>query len=76
MKAYIERMKDERYELVIKINKLHEFLCQNLRELDETEEYLMREQLESMGKYLCILDARTDHAVLKETQREMNKEEK
>lgn len=75
MKAYIERMKDESYELVMKISKLNDFLNQNLRDLDKTEKYLMRRQLESMGKYLCILDARIDHAVLKENQREMDKEE-
>lgn len=66
MKDYIERMKDEGEELAMKMSKLHDFLNQNRRDLDETEKYLMREQLESMGKYFCILDARIDHAKLKE----------
>lgn len=66
MKDYIERMKDEGEELAMKMSKLYDFLNQNHRDLDETEKYLMREQLEAMDKYLCILDARIAHAVLKE----------
>lgn len=66
MKDYIERMNHEGYELIMKVNKLHEFLNHNLRDLDKTETYLIREQLEAMGKYFCILDARIDHAKLKE----------
>lgn len=65
MKDYIKRMDKERTELAMKIRKLYEFLYQNPRELDETEKYLMKKQLELMNKYLCILYARADHAVLK-----------
>ena len=66
MKDYIEIINPEGYELIMKVNKLHEFLNHNLRYLDKTEMDLIREQLEAMDKYFCTLDARIDHAKLKE----------
>nr|DAW99775.1 MAG TPA: hypothetical protein [Caudoviricetes sp.] len=66
MKDYIERMKDEGQELLEKWYKLNVFQCRHCTQLDDTENYLMREQLGIMDKYIRILEARIAHATLKE----------
>lgn len=63
---YIERMKDEGQELVEKYDKLNTFRCRHCTQLDITENYLMRQQLKVMDEYFQILEARIDHATLKE----------
>lgn len=65
-KDYIERMKDESQELIEKWDKLNAFRCQHCTQLDITENYLMREQLKILDEYIQILEARIDHAALKE----------
>lgn len=66
MKNYIERMKDERYGLAVKVNKLTDYLFDSSKILDDTEKLLMRKQCEAMTDYLDILEARIAHATLKE----------
>lgn len=66
MKDYIYRMMDERKDLVDKEGKLTRFKNNNYRNLDDTERYLMQEQVEIIDKYIWILDARISHAILKE----------
>lgn len=68
MKAYIERMKNERQELADKQEKLMNFLRTHFGQLDKTEWYLMSSQASVMRKYINVLDARITHAELKENQ--------
>ena len=65
-KDYIERMKAEGQNLIEKWDKLNTFRRQHCTQLDITENYLMREQLKVMDAYFQILEARIDHATLKE----------
>lgn len=66
MKDYIYRMMDERKDLVEKWEKLTRFKNNNYNNLDDTERYLMQEQVEIIDTYIRILDARISHAILKE----------
>lgn len=66
MKDYIERMKDDNRKLLEKWKKLNLFRCRHCDQLDETEIYLMGEQVKVIDKYIRILNARIDHAILKE----------
>ena len=66
MKYYICRMMDERKALATKADALDSFLCNTFIVLDDTEKYLMQEQLEAMNRYIELLDARISHATLKE----------
>lgn len=66
MKDYIYRMMDERKDLVEKWKKLTRFKNNNYNNLDDTERYLMQEQVEIIDTYIWILDARLSHAILKE----------
>lgn len=66
MKDYIYRMMDERKDLIEKWEKLTRFKNNNYHDLDDTERYLMQEQVEIIDKYIGILDARISHALLKE----------
>lgn len=66
MKGYIYRMMDDRKDLVEKWEKLTRFKNNNYHNLDDTERYLMQEQVEIIDKYIWILDARISHAILKE----------
>ena len=66
MKDYIYRMMDERKDLVEKCGKLTRFKMNNYHNLDDTERYLMKEQVEVIDTYVNILDARISHATLKE----------
>lgn len=69
MKDYIYRMMDERKDLVEKWEKLTRFKNNNYKNLDDTERYLMQEQVEIIDKYIWILDARISHALLKEDEK-------
>lgn len=66
MKDYIYRMMDDRKDLVEKWEKLTRFKNNNYHNLDDTERYLMQEQVKIIDKYIWILDARISHAILKE----------
>lgn len=66
MKDYIYRMMDDRKELVEKWAKLTRFKTNYYHNLDDTERYLLQEQVEIIDKYIWILDARISHAILKE----------
>lgn len=66
MKDYIYRMMDDRKDLVEKCEKLTRFRFNNYNNLDDTERYLMEEQVKVIDKYINILDARISHATLKE----------
>lgn len=66
MKDYIYRMMDERKDLATKADALDSFLSNTFIVLDDTEKFLMYEQLEAMNRYVEILDARISHAILKE----------
>ncbi|SHK44735.1 crAss001_48 related protein [Megasphaera elsdenii] len=66
MKDYIYRMMDERKDLATKAYALANFLSNTPIVLNDTEKYLMHEQLEIMNRYIDILDARIDNALLKE----------
>lgn len=68
MKAYIERMKNERQELADKQEKLMIFLRTHYGQIDKTEWYLMSSQSSVMSRYIRVLDARITHAELKENQ--------
>lgn len=66
MKDYIYRMMDDRKDLVEKWEKLTRFKNNNYHNLDDTERYLMQEQVKIIDSYIWILDARISHAILKE----------
>lgn len=66
MKDYIYHMMDERKDLVEEWEKLTRFKNSNYHKLDDTERYLMQEQVDIIDKYIWILDARISHAILKE----------
>ena len=69
MKDYIYRMMDERKDLATKAYALDIFLSNAPIVLNDTEKYLMHEQLEVMNRYIDILDARISHATLKEDEK-------
>lgn len=73
MKDYIYRMMDERKDLVEKCEKLTRFKINNYHNLDDTERYLMKEQVNVIDTYINILDARISHATLKEQLKEDEK---
>ena len=73
MKDYIYRMMDERKDLATKADALDSFLSNTFIVLDDTEKFLMYEQLEAMNRYVEILDARISHAILKEQLKEDEK---
>lgn len=66
MEDYIIRMQDERKELETKWDKLIKYVGKHYDNLDGTEIYLMQQQIKCMKKYIMFLDARIDHAKLKE----------
>lgn len=63
--AYIERMLEERKELDTKLQKLNKYMDNYFTDLDDTERYLMQVQADVMYKYVNILKARVEHAILK-----------
>ena len=66
MKDYIYSMMDERKDLAPKADALDSFISNTFIVLDDTEKFLMYEQLEAMNRYVEIPDARISHAILKE----------
>lgn len=68
MKSYIYRMQDERGALYEKLIKLDSYLKNYGKKLSYAERYLMNEQQAVMEKYLDILDARIEVAVMKESK--------
>jgi hypothetical protein len=69
MKDYIYHMVEEREDLVTKASALASFLSNTPIVLNDTEKYLMHEQLEAMNRYIDILDARITIATLKEDEK-------
>lgn len=63
--AYIERMLEELKELDTKLQKLNKYMDNYFIDLDETERYLMKVQADVMYKFVDILKARIEHALLK-----------
>ena len=63
--AYIERMLEELKELDTKLQKLNKYMDNYFTDLDDTERYLMKVQADVMYKYVDILKARIEHAILK-----------
>lgn len=63
--AYIERMLEELKELDIKLQKLNKYMDNYFTDLDDTERYLMKVQADVMYKFVDILKARIEHAILK-----------
>lgn len=63
--AYIERMLEELKELDTKLQKLNKYMDNYFTDLDDTERYLMKVQADVMYKFVDILKARIEHAVLK-----------
>lgn len=63
--AYIERMLEELKELDTKLQKLNKYMDNYFTDLDDTERYLMKVQADVMYKFVDILKARIEHAILK-----------
>lgn len=68
MAAYIDRMEFESNQLESKLEKLIDFINDedDFESLDDTEKFLMLEQVDAMDKYSSVLHARIEHARLKE----------
>jgi len=60
MEKFVERLIEEREELVEKMEKLAAFADANWDDISETEAYLFHEQMEAMLKYGKILNARIE----------------
>lgn len=63
--AYIERSLEELKELDTKLQKLNKYMDNYFTDLDDTERYLMKVQADVMYKFVDILKARIEHAILK-----------
>ena len=63
--TYIERMLEELKELDTKLQKLNKYMDNYFMDLDDTERYLMKVQADVMYKFVDILKARIEHAILK-----------
>lgn len=63
--AYIGRMLEELKELDTKLQKLNKYMDNYFTDLDDTERYLMKVQADVMYKFVDILKARIEHAILK-----------
>lgn len=66
MKDYIYDMIDLRNSLDKEWDKLTDIVKKKFGSIDDTEVFLMNEQIELTEKYMNILDARITHAILKE----------
>ncbi len=66
MKDYIYDMIDLRNSLDKEWDKLTDIVKKKFGSIDDTEVYLMNEQIELTEKYMNVLDARISHAILKE----------
>lgn len=63
--TYIERMLEELKEVDTKLQKLNKYMDNYFTDLDDTERYLMKVQADVMYKFVDILKARIEHAILK-----------
>ena len=66
MKDYIYDMIDLRNSLDKEWDKLTDIVKKKFGSIDDTEVFLMKEQIGLTEKYMDVLDARITHAILKE----------
>ena len=66
MKEYIYHMIDSRRDIEKEWDTLTDIVKNKLGSIDDTEVFLMKEQIELIEKYMDVLDARITHAILKE----------
>lgn len=66
MKAYIYDMIDLRNFLDREWDTLTDIVKKKFGSIDDTEVFLMNQQIELTEKYMDVLDARISHAILKE----------
>lgn len=66
MKEYIYDMIDLRNALEKEWDTLTDIVKKKFDSIDDTEVFLMKEQIELTEKYMDVLDARISHAILKE----------
>lgn len=66
MKDYIYDMIDLRNSLDKEWDKLTNIVKKEFGSIDDTEVFLMKQQIELTEKYMDILDARISHSILKE----------
>lgn len=73
MKEYIYNMIDTRNALDKIWDELTDIVKKKRGSIDDTEVYLMKEQIALTEKYMDVLDARISHALLKEDSKEDEK---
>lgn len=66
MKEYIYDMIDLRNFLDREWDTLTDIVKKKFGSIDDTEVFLMNQQIELTEKYMNVLDARISHAILKE----------
>lgn len=66
MKEYIYDMIDLRNSLDKEWDSLTDIVKKKVGSIDDTEVFLMKQQIELTEKYMDVLDARISHAILKE----------
>ena len=66
MKESIYDMIDLRNSLDKEWDKLTDIVKKKFGSIDDTEVFLMNQQIELTEKYMDVLDARISHAILKE----------
>lgn len=66
MKEYIYDMIDLRSSLDREWDTLTDIVKKKFGSIDDTEVFLMNQQIELTEKYMNVLDARISHAILKE----------
>lgn len=66
MKDYIYEMIDLRNLLEREWDTLTDIVKKKFGSIDDTEVFLMNQQIELTEKYMDVLDARISHAILKE----------
>ena len=66
MKDYMYEMIDLRNSLDKEWDKLTDIVKNEFGSIDDTEVFLMKQQIELTEKYMDVLDARLSHAILKE----------
>lgn len=66
MKDYIYEMIDLRNFLEREWDTLTDIVKKKFGSIDDTEVFLMKQQIELTEKYMDVLDARISHAILKE----------
>lgn len=70
MKEYIYNMIDTRNALDKIWDELTDIVKKKFGSIDDTEVYLMKEQIALTEKYIELLDARISYAILKEKLKE------